>query len=342
MAVLDTMWIREHNRIVSELKSLNPTWNDETLYQEGRKIVGALIQRITYREYARRLLGKFVFGKIMTKYSGYKDDVNAGIFNEFATAAFRLGHSQVAGEIARVDDQYNILSVITFQQTFFQPERYYEPDGLFDNYMRGLLIRQPLRPDQFLSDQVTDHLFESENSTSPGSDLAALNIQRGRDHGLPSYAEYFLAAQSELSDKGLPIPNPTFTLLDHQLIVEVYGSIKNCDLWPCGLLERPLETVFPASERTGSHLGPTFSVIVAKQFSHLRDGDRFFYKNPGVFTVDQLAVIENVTLAAVICANSNITTIQPSALKLPSGDNKAILCTDVLEKHNLDLALWKG
>ena len=340
MVVMNTLWVREHNRIVSELKKLNPTWNDETLYQEGRKIVGALIQKITYSEYAPQLLGKFVFGRIMKKHCGYEDDVEAGIYNEFVTAAFRFGHSQVVSKIARVDDQYNTLSVITLQQAFFQPERYYERDGLFDNYMRGLLARQSLRTDRFLSDQVTDHLFQPVNSTHPGFDLAAINIQRGRDHGLQSYREYSLTAGIKLAFRGSFLPNPMFTLQNHQLIEKVYDSIDNCDLWPCGLLERPLETAFPVSERTGSQLGPTFSLIIAEQLARLRDGDRFFYKNPGVFSTEQLAAIEKVTMSAVICANSNISTIQPSAFSHPIRDNKAISCAEVEEKQRLDLTPW--
>ena len=342
MVVMNTLWVREHNRIVSELKKLNPTWNDEKLYQEGRKIVGALIQKITYSEYAPQLLGKYVFGRIMPNYCGYEENVKAGIYNEFATAVFRFGHSQVVSKIARVDDQYNTLSDITLQQAFFQPERYYERDGLLDNYMRGLLARQSLKTDRFLSDQVTDHLFQPVNSTRPGLDLAAINIQRGRDHGLARYYDYQIVAHFQLQYMGVPLPNPYFTSHNHQLIKKVYGSIYRCDLWPCGLLERPLETAFPAFDRTGSQLGPTFSFIIAQQLARLRDGDRFFYKSPGVFSAQQLAAIEEVTMSAVICANSNISTIQARAFSQQIGDNKAISCTEVEKKQGLDLTPWRG
>ena len=48
---MHVVWVREHNRIVRALRSLNPQWSDETLFQVARKIVGAELQHITYNEW---------------------------------------------------------------------------------------------------------------------------------------------------------------------------------------------------------------------------------------------------------------------------------------------------
>lgn len=52
-----TLWVLEHNRIAAELKKINPSWNDERLYQEARKIVIAMHQHITYKEYIPKVIG---------------------------------------------------------------------------------------------------------------------------------------------------------------------------------------------------------------------------------------------------------------------------------------------
>ena len=51
LMAMHALWVREHNRIVKLLHLLNPFYDDETLYQEGRRIVGAMIQHITYNEW---------------------------------------------------------------------------------------------------------------------------------------------------------------------------------------------------------------------------------------------------------------------------------------------------
>ena len=48
---MHTLWVREHNRIAYVLHVLNPTWGNERLFQEARKIVGAELQHITYNEW---------------------------------------------------------------------------------------------------------------------------------------------------------------------------------------------------------------------------------------------------------------------------------------------------
>lgn len=57
LAAIHTLLMREHNRVVSELKKHNPHWTDEQLFQQGRRIVSALNQHITYNEWMPRVLG---------------------------------------------------------------------------------------------------------------------------------------------------------------------------------------------------------------------------------------------------------------------------------------------
>lgn len=105
LALIHTIWFREHNRIARELERLNPHWNDETIYQEARRIVIAEVQHITYNEFLSILLGPdfmrtFELTPSQKGYTQlYNPAIDASITNVFATAAYRFGHSMVQGTI---------------------------------------------------------------------------------------------------------------------------------------------------------------------------------------------------------------------------------------------------
>jgi len=72
------------------------------------------------------------------------------------------------------------------EQQFFNPHLLYEePETGIDMLLLGLIGDSAHASDQFLTKQVTCHLFAENPPDGLGEDLAALNIQRGRDHGIP-------------------------------------------------------------------------------------------------------------------------------------------------------------
>ena len=57
LILLFKVWMREHNRIANELSELNPTWSDESLFQEAKRITIAEYQNVIYSEWLP-ILGK--------------------------------------------------------------------------------------------------------------------------------------------------------------------------------------------------------------------------------------------------------------------------------------------
>jgi hypothetical protein len=100
---IQTLFLREHNRLARLLQKQNPMWSDETLYQTARKIVIAEYNNIIYNEYLPALLGTEMsdrYGLLPQSdnsfFRGYNPKIYPQVINEFATAAFRYGHTQLA------------------------------------------------------------------------------------------------------------------------------------------------------------------------------------------------------------------------------------------------------
>ncbi|HKJ16082.1 MAG TPA: peroxidase family protein [Xanthomonadales bacterium] len=117
-------FLREHNRLCSVISNDNPNLDGDEIYQRARKLVGAELQIITYREYLPRLLGR----DALRGYGGYQDNVDASIANIFASAAYRFGHSALSPTLLRLNEQGDKFEVGHLQQR----DAYFSPSGITD------------------------------------------------------------------------------------------------------------------------------------------------------------------------------------------------------------------
>jgi hypothetical protein len=290
LASMHTLFVREHNRMAQLLRERDPDASAESIFQATRRLVSAQIQIITYNEFLPALIGP----NAIPPYTGYDDDINPTIYNEFSAAAFRLGHSMVSDQLLRLDANGNAVDggPLSLARAFFTAPSLLTADDDIDPILRGLASQTHQTIDTKVIHSLRNLLFGVPGSG--GLDLTALNIQRGRDHGLPSYNDMRVAM-------GLPAVTAFSQIGDdpelQQSLQDAYGDLSKVDLWIGGLAETPLR------ER-GSQLGELFQAILVKQFTDIRDGDRFWYQND--LNDDELELVENTTLAQVIRRNTGI------------------------------------
>ena len=286
---IQTLFVREHNRFADQLAKSHPTWTDEQLYQEARRAVIAEIQAITYNEFLPALLGPAAPGA----YRGYNSNVNPGIANEFSTAAFRVGHTLVGDDVEFMDNNGNELRPpLDLKSAFFNPNVVSETG--IDPILKYLATDRAQEVDTHVVDGLRNFLFGEPGQG--GLDLAAINIQRGRDNGLADYnttrAAYGLPRVRTFADI---TPDKEV----QQALQKLYINVNNIDLWVGGLAEKHIP---------GASVGPTFARIISNQFARLRDGDRFWYQR--TFSSTQRTALEHTTLAEVIRRNTGLTNLQ--------------------------------
>lgn len=286
---MHALFLREHNRLAGEIESRNPELSDEEIYQQARRLVIAELQSITVNEFLPALLGE----NALSEYSGYDSSIDPTIANEFSTAAFRFGHSTLNDEVRLVgNDGEDLEEPISLANAFFNPS------ALEETGIEALLKYGSSTLSQEVDLEVVDSLrnFLFGPPGAGGFDLVALNIQRGRDHGLADFNSTREAYGLEAYDSIDQITND----VDLQEKLEsLYGDVNNIDLW-VGIL---------AEDHTqGSSLGETAGTIIADQFERLRDGDRFWYEN----TLDQRQIfqVENTSLADIIERNTELDSLQ--------------------------------
>ena len=287
LTAMHTLFVREHNRVADLVRERNPHLSGDEIYEAARRYVVAEIQVITYREFLPLLLGPAG----LDPYPGFDSTVDPAIGVLFSTACYRFGHTMVSGEVLRLDESGNVIAEgnLSVRDAFFNPSLL-QTEGGVEPVLRGFAGKVAQAIDPFVVDDLRNFLFGAPGAG--GLDLASLNIQRGRDHGLPGYNDCRLQL-------GLQARTSLAAISGDDTIVgrleSVYDSPGQVDAWIGALSEDPLP---------GAMVGELLAWVFRDQFTRLRDGDRHWYAN--VFAGETLEQLERTRLSDVIRRNSSI------------------------------------
>lgn len=310
LTAVHTLFVREHNRIAGDLgarlaagEAALVAERDLTIatpgngvddaadfvYEAARRLVGAQLQHITYTEFLPVLIG----ADLTAAHAGFDPAADPGIANEFSTVAFRLGHTLLSPQLLR--ENAGGMDSVALRDAFFNPGEVYS-HGV-DGLLKGLSAQAAQAVDTRLVDDVRNFLFGPPGAG--GFDLASLNIQRGREHGIGSLNALRTALGLGAHTDFLALTGGDAALA--AAFASVYGDVDDVDAWIGGLGEPQLGA---------SMLGETFTHIIADQFARSMAGDRLFYLNE----LDALALLDpdflaNATLSGVVRRNTHLYAV---------------------------------
>jgi peroxidase len=305
LTAFHTLWVREHNRLCDELIQQHPNWTDEQLFQRARKIVGGLIQAITYEEFLPNI------GIDLAPYAGYNDRRMPNIMNSFSAAAYRFGHTMINGRLVRYEEDGSDweFGAVDLRDGFFNP-LIIKNEGGIEPFFRGMGAQEHQMVDPMIMDDIRNFLFGPPGAG--GIDLLSINIARARERGLPDYNT--LREDLQL----LPLGGFGSLTSDGELrakLQAVYPSIDALDPWIGFMSEDHLPN---------SLVGEGLHQILRMQFEYLRDGDRYYYENDPAFTADEIDEIKNTTLSEVILRNTIIETLQENVFDAEPRGNLSV------------------
>jgi hypothetical protein len=295
---LHTLMLREHNFHAARIKMLHPEWTGRQIFERARAYTTAIMQKITYDEWLPSIVGE---GQ-MPAYRGFDPTVDPTIKVEFTGAALRFGHSIVSDGLVQFDEYGNQVSPPgVLMDMFFMKANMFAQYAGADGYLRKLGADVSNKLDVYMVEDLRSMLFDP----SSAHDLAATNIQRGRDLGLPTF-------NNMRRTLGLA-PYTSFSQITSDTVVAAnlqaaYGNVELIDLWIGGIAED-----VPAGAPAGQMVGPTFKKIIIDEFDNLRAGDQLWYQNIQ-WNPEDLVWIEKQTLSQVILRNTDTVRMQPNAM----------------------------
>jgi peroxidase len=292
LTALTILFMREHNFWVQALKAQHPQWTGDQLYNMAKAITTAEYQNIVYTEYLPILIGP-----VLGPYSGYNPNVNAQVTQEFSTAAFRMGHSEVSDTQEGIDNNENVVFTESLAQSFFNTPEIDESNGI-DPLLRSLGVDFAQATDIYTVSALRNLLVAGLVGGGVDEiDLIAIDIQRERDVGLGTLNQTRQALGFRRYGSFAELTSDPVL---QQSLQAVYGNINNLDLFMGGLAER---------HAPGADVGPTFQAIIGRQFQALRTGDRFFWQNQG-FDRQTASMISTTTLTDIMKRNTATPRLQ--------------------------------
>ncbi|XP_018566718.1 dual oxidase 2-like [Anoplophora glabripennis] len=331
------MWFRWHNYLAKRIRHHHPKWSSEKIYNEARKWVIATQQNIVMYEWLPVLLS---ISKNAYNYDKYDPSVDPQIDQFFQSAAFRFGHTLVVPGVYLRDyirngcktrfNSWNKPAVRTCN-IFWRPQepilnRTEEKEFLdIDRLLMGMSVQLTEKEDHVIVPDLRGNVFGPLEF--PRRDLMAINIQRGRDHGLPDFnsARKAFGLKPYTDFNNFSVSNEIKTKL-----MSLYkNNINNIDPWIGGILE------------TRDGPGELFAKVIFDQFIRIRDGDRFWFENTQneLFTTDEIQRIKDLTIYDVLMAVTKMDAndIPKFAFRAPKIND-----SDLIAKCSLTKFTTKG
>jgi Ca2+-binding RTX toxin-like protein len=272
-------------------------WNLDMMFNAAKLVVEMEYQHAAVDQYARNVTPN------IQEFVGYSPDKDPSVTLEYAQAVFRFGHSTLRETIDTIDPTHGLTGKImgyALRDAFLNPDKYMDlgPAAI----LMGMTHQQMNEVDEFVTPALNQGLLGQP------LDLAAINIARGRDLGIPTLNDFRealgLARYSSWTDFGNNMQHPSslvnfiaaysfdgnlakaqeiFDLVDGVIAVGANGmttaeafafleggdqGFNQIDTWLGGLAE---------VHQPGGLLGETFDLVFLTQIESLMDGDRFYY-----------------------------------------------------------------
>ncbi|XP_026331114.1 peroxidase-like [Hyposmocoma kahamanoa] len=326
------IWLyRNHNRLARQLELMNPCWNDELIFSTVREIQIAILNQIWYYEMFAQLLGydylkeKEIIYDTKGHINDYDPKLEPLLSIEYILTT-RWFHNMQDGRLNKYSQKGKLLQELNIVDYNLRTGAL-PLNNTIEGITQGFFRQGSAKADYVIDPEMGERVLGSLQAVS---DIASIDIQRGREAAVPPYVEYRKFCK-------LKVPKKFDDLLEWMPAEKVdslrfrYEKVEDIELHP-GIMGEKLEGTLP----------PTAKCIVAEQLWWWRKSDRFWYENnqhPGAFTKEQLLEIRKATMSSIVCDNGDdVNEIQPKMFFLPDEGNEIVSCSKI---PSMSLKPWK-